>query len=57
MLERARGLIEDKFLELGRTLEQAVEVVGGLISGLDRLAAALDEATVDRTTAALTAPP
>lgn len=54
MLERARGLIEGKFLALGQTLEQAVEVVGGLISGLDRLAAALDEAVVDRTTSALT---
>jgi len=53
-LEGARSLIEGKFLELGRTLEQAVEVVGGLVAGLDRLAATLDEATVDRTTAALT---
>lgn len=49
-LERARQAIEGKFLQTGETLEQAVEIMGGLIGSLDGLVAALDPTTVDATT-------
>jgi hypothetical protein len=49
-LARARGLIEGKFLDLGVTLERAVEVIGAMLGLLDELAAGLDAQTVDRTT-------
>jgi hypothetical protein len=49
-LERARRAIEGKFLEAGQTLEDAVEVIGGLIASLDRLTLAFDPQTVDATT-------
>lgn len=49
----ARKLIEGKFLELGVGLGSAVEVIGALTGALDRLAAALDAETVDRSAANL----
>jgi hypothetical protein len=53
-LARARGVIEGKFLELGRVLESSVDVVGGLISALDQLASVFNGAAVDAATGALT---
>jgi histone H3/H4 len=52
-LARARGVIEGKFLELGRVLERSVEVVGGLISALDQLASVFDGAAAREAAGAL----
>lgn len=53
-LAQARGVIEGKFLDLGKVLETSVEVVGGLIGGIDDLAKVLDEGAVEQATANLT---
>lgn len=52
-LARARSVIEGKFLDLGKVLETSVEVVGGLIAGIDELGKVLDEGAVERATANL----
>lgn len=52
-LAGARKLIEGKFLELGVGLGAAVQVIEALTGALDRLAAALDAETVDRSAANL----
>jgi hypothetical protein len=52
-LAQARGVIEGKFLDLGKVLETSVDVVGGLIAGIDDLAKVLDQGAVEQATANL----
>lgn len=52
-LAEARGVIEDKFLDLGQILETSVEVVSGLIGSLDQLTVLFNAEAVDETTAKL----
>jgi len=54
-LAGARSVIEGKFLDLGKTLESSVEVVGGLVASLDQLASLFNSETVDDATDKLSA--
>lgn len=49
-LEQARAQIETRFASAGEQLAQSLEVVGGLIGGLDTLRQALSSDSVSRTT-------
>jgi hypothetical protein len=54
-LAAARSVIEDKFLDLGKVLESAVDVVGGQIGALDELSAFLGADAIGEAHASLAA--